>query len=374
MSRPPSLYSRIRTILESARTRISRTINTTQVIANWLIGREIVEEEQQGKRRATYGKKEIEALSTKLQAKFGVGYSVQNLSYMRQFYQTYPDLLAASPILHAPRGKSLITAARFQDEISRAMRGESAKVSGKTVNPGELNPDLSWTHYRTLLRVVKHEARAFYEIETIKNNWSARELERQINSLLYERIALSKDKKGLMDLATKGQEVHKPADAIKDPLVMEFLGIPSAHQLVETQLEQALISNLQSFLLELGRGFAFVSRQERITLDGDHPTIGLILCTDKNDAVVQYTIGKDQDERLRDNQNMNSKGFEPKFTTINRITTGLTLIERARGFLEAATLSENWIREMGNRALLLEAHHTTHIEGTRLTLEEEVRS
>lgn len=374
MSRPPSLYSRIRTILESARTRISRTINTTQVIANWLIGREIVEEEQQGKRRATYGKKEIEALSTKLQAKFGVGYSVQNLSYMRQFYQTYPDLLAASPILHAPRGKSLITAARFQDEISRAMRGESAKVSGKTVNPGELNPDLSWTHYRTLLRVVKHEARAFYEIETIKNNWSARELERQINSLLYERIALSKDKKGLMDLATKGQEVHKPADAIKDPLVMEFLGIPSAHQLVETQLEQALISNLQSFLLELGRGFAFVSRQERITLDGDHPTIGLILCTDKNDAVVQYTIGKDQDERLRDNQNMNNKGFEPKFTTINRITTGLTLIERARGFLEAATLSENWIREMGNRALLLEAHHTTHIEGTRLTLEEVVRS
>jgi len=372
MSRPPSLYSRIRTILESARTRISRTINTTQVIANWLIGREIVEEEQQGKRRATYGKKEIEALSTKLQAKFGVGYSVQNLSYMRQFYQTYPDLLAASPILHAPRGKSLITAARFQDEISRAMRGESAKVSGKTVNPGELNPDLSWTHYRTLLRVVKHEARAFYEIETIKNNWSARELERQINSLLYERIALSKDKKGLMDLATKGQEVHKPADAIKDPLVMEFLGIPSAHQLVETQLEQALISNLQSFLLELGRGFAFVSRQERITLDGDHPTIGLILCTDKNDAVVQYTIGKDQDERLRDNQNMNNKGFEPKFTTINRITTGLTLIERARGFLEAATLSENWIREMDNR--VLEAHHTTHIEGTRLTLEEVVRS
>ena len=348
MSRVPSLYSRIRVILESARAGISRTVNTTQVIANWLVGREIVEEEQQGKRRASYGKKEIEKLSKKLQAKFGEGYSVQNLSYMRQFYLTYPDLLATSPTLHAARGKSLITEARFQDEISHAMSGISAGVSGRALNPGKLNPNLSWTHYRTLLRVEKPEARAFYEIEAITNNWATRELERQINSLLYERLALSKDKKGLMELATKGQEVQKPADAIKDPLVMEFLGIPIAHRLVETQLEQALISNLQSFLLELGKGFAFVSRQERITLDGDHfyidlvfyhtvlkcyvlidlkvgklthqdlgqlqfyvnyfdrerlsegdhPTIGLILCTDKNDAVVQYTLGKGQNERL----------------------------------------------------------------------------
>ena len=348
MSRRPSLYSRITAILESARAGISRTVNTTQVIANWLVGREIVEEEQQGQRRAAYGKKEIEKLSKKLQAKFGEGYSVQNLSYMRQFYLTYPVLLAASPILHAARGKSLITAARLQDEISHAVSGISTEVSGSALNPGKLNPNLSWTHYRTLLRVEKPEARAFYEIEAITNNWAARELERQINSLLYERLALSKDKKGLMELSTKGQEVQKPADAIKDPLVMEFLGIPTSHRLIETQLEQALISNLQSFLLELGKGFAFVSRQERITLDGDHfyidlvfyhtvlkcyvlidlkvgklthqdlgqlqfyvnyfdherlsegdhPTIGLILCTDKNDAVVQYTLGKGQNERL----------------------------------------------------------------------------
>jgi predicted nuclease of restriction endonuclease-like (RecB) superfamily len=348
MSRKPSLYSRIKIILESARTGISRTVNTTQVIANWLVGREIVEEEQQGKRRASYGKREIEALSKRLQAKFGEGYSVQNLSYMRQFYLTYPDFLESLPILHAPRGKSLITTASFQDEIFHAMRGISTEVSGRALHPGRLNPSLSWTHYRTLLRVEKPEARAFYEIEATTNNWSARELERQITSLLYERLALSRDKKGLMELATKGQEIQKPADAIKDPLVMEFLGMPSVHQLVETQLEQALISNLQSFLLELGKGFAFVSRQERITLDGDHfyidlvfyhtvlkcyvlidlkvgklthqdlgqlqfyvnyfdrerlskgdnPTIGLILCTDKNDAVVQYTLGKGQSERL----------------------------------------------------------------------------
>lgn len=212
-----------------------------------------------------------------------------------------------------------------------------------TWRPGQLHPDLSWTHYRTLLRVDKPEARAFYEIEATRNNWSARELERQINSLLYERLALSRDQKGLLRLAKKGQEVQKPEDVLKDPLVIEFLGLPEWPRLVESDLEQSLINNLQGFLLELGRGFAFVGRQERITLDGDHfyidlvfyhtvlkcfilidlkvgklahqdlgqlqlyvnyydrerrskgdqPTLGLILCTDKNDAVVRYTLGED---------------------------------------------------------------------------------
>jgi predicted nuclease of restriction endonuclease-like (RecB) superfamily len=196
--------------------------------------------------------------------------------------------------------------------------------------------------------VDKAEARAFYEIEAIQNSWSARELERQINSLLYERLALSKDKKGLMRLAKKGQEIQKPVDIFKDPMVMEFLGLPESPKLVESELEQALINNLQAFLLELGKGFAFVSRQERITLDGDHfyidlvfyhtilkcyvlidlkvgklthqdlgqiqlyvnyydrerrtegdnPTLGLILCTDKNEAVVRYTLGPDQEKKI----------------------------------------------------------------------------
>lgn len=348
MSSRPSLYSRIKIILESARAGISRTVNTTQVVANWLVGREIVEEEQQGQKRASYGKKAIETLSNKLQTEFGGGYSPQNLSYMRQFYLIYPDFLPTSPILHAPRGKSMITIARFKIEISHAMSGISSEITEGRFCPGKYNPSLSWTHYRTLLRVEKPEARAFYEIEATANNWAARELERQINSLLYERLGLSKDKKELMKLSTKGQEVQKPADAIKDPLIMEFLGIPASYRLVETQLEQALISNLQFFLLELGKGFAFVARQERITLDGDHfyidlvfyhivlkcyvlidlkvgklthqdlgqlqfyvnyfdrerlskgdnPTIGLILCTDKNDAVVRYTLGQGQNERL----------------------------------------------------------------------------
>jgi predicted nuclease of restriction endonuclease-like (RecB) superfamily len=192
------------------------------------------------------------------------------------------------------------------------------------------------------------EARAFYEIEAIKNNWSARELEQQINSLLYERLALSKDKKGLLRLATKGLEIQQPVDVFKDPVVIEFLGLPESPRLVESRLEQALIDNLQTFLLELGKGFAFVSRQERITLDGDHfyidlvfyhailkcyvlldlkvgklshgdlgqlqfyvdyfdrerrtegdnPTLGLILCMEKNDAVVQYTLGEDQKKQI----------------------------------------------------------------------------
>ena len=138
-----------------------------------------------------------------------------------------------------------------------------------------LHADLSWTHYRTLLRVDKAEARAFYEIEAIDNNWLARELERQINSLLYERLALSKDKRGLMRLARKGQEIRRPADVFKDPVVIEFLGLPESPRLVESELEAALLDNLQAFLLELGKGFAFVARQQRITLDGDHFYIDL---------------------------------------------------------------------------------------------------
>lgn len=224
-----------------------------------------------------------------------------------------------------------------EEPIGYALRSEFWR-------PGQLHPNLSWTHYRTLLHVDKPETRAFYEIEALKNNWSARELERQINSLLYERLARSRDKRGLMRLATKGHEIRRPLDVFKDPVVIEFLGLPESPRLVESDLERALLDNLQAFLLELGKGFAFVSRQERVTVEGDHfyidlvfyhtvlkchvlidlkvgklthedlgqiqlyvnyydrerrtpgdgPTLGLILCTDKNDAVVRYTLGEEQ--------------------------------------------------------------------------------
>lgn len=242
MAQSNALYARVSRILESARTNLARTVNTTQVVANWLIGREIIEAEQHGKRRADYGKRLILDLSAKLTRKFGRGYSAQNLFYLRQFYSCYPDLLPVD-ILHALRGKSEPkTRISSLEVILHSPRGESGPHPIWV--PGRLSPNLSWTHYRTLLKVDRPEARAFYEIESIKNSWSARELERQIASLLFDRLAKSRDKQGLMRLATKGQEIAVAADAFKDPVVMEFIGLPAQSQLVETDLEQALIGNL----------------------------------------------------------------------------------------------------------------------------------
>ncbi len=286
------LYRRIRQILESARSSVSRSVNTTQVVANWLIGREIVEEEQCGKARAEYGERLLLNLGEKLTGDFGEGYSVHNLKFIRRFYIEYPRLLGGLAIGYAPRIQSAkVEALRQISDTARrkspvlADHGKRPSIANEvhafsiaeigyavrseSWTPGQLNPNLSWTHYRTLLRVEKPEARAFYEIEAINNNWSARELERQICSLLYERLALSRDKKGLMRLATRGHEVQKPADIFKDPVVMEFLGMPESPMLVETDLETALIDKMRAFLLELGKGFAFVARQQRLTLDGE---------------------------------------------------------------------------------------------------------
>lgn len=349
----PLLFDRIREILESARTNIARTVNTTQVVANWLIGREIIEEEQQGKRRAGYGAELLQELAARLKADFGSGYGVDNLELFRRFYLEYPQLL---PEVNsdAVRRKSnqLENSETVRRNLSASEEVNAAYIANavcaESWQPGRLNPNLSWTHYRTLIRVSRAKARAFYEIEAAKNNWSAREMERQIVSLLFDRLAKSRDKKGLMRLAVHGQEVAQPIDVLKDPVVLEFLDLPESPRLVESKLEQALISNLETFLLELGKGFAFVSRQERITLDGDHfyidlvfyhtvlkcfvlidlkvgklthadlgqiqfyvnyydrerrtegdnPTLGLILCPDKNDAVVKYTLGEQQERNI----------------------------------------------------------------------------
>jgi len=222
------------------------------------------------------------------------------------------------------------------------------KKGNVAFSPNQFSSDLSWRHYRTLMRIDLADARSFYEIEAVKSAWSARELERQVASLLFERLAQSRDKEQLMKLAAEGQFVEKPSDVFKDPVVMEFLGLPETPTLTESSLESALLSNLQAFLLELGSGFAFVARQQRITLDGDHfyidlvfyhsvlkcfvlvdlkvgklthsdlgqlqlyvnfydlerrapddnPTLGLILCSDKNDAVVKYTLGPNQEDKI----------------------------------------------------------------------------
>jgi predicted nuclease of restriction endonuclease-like (RecB) superfamily len=254
------LFERVRAILESARANVSRTVNSTQVLANWLIGREIVEDEQQGKNRASYGASVLVELSDRLGHQYGRGYSVDNLEAFRQFYLEYPLLISETPSRKSNRPP-------ISETVSRKFIVEESIDPWRT---GVLNPNLSWSHYRSLLRVTRKSARAFYEIEAINNGWSVRELYRQIGSLLYDRLAKSRDKKGLMRLARQGQEVARPIDMLKDPVVLEFLDLPETPRLVESKLEAALIGNLQKFLLELGKGFAFVSRQERITLDGDH--------------------------------------------------------------------------------------------------------
>lgn len=243
------LYQRVRGILDSARSSISRSVNTTHVAANWLVGREIVEEEQKGKWRAEYGKRVVEGLSERLQADYGTGYSALNLWFFRRFYLEYPQLLCAEIIdalrkelpeleqigeSYAVRGKldtEQMDAARVLSAILYALRKE-------LWTPGELHSSLSWTHYRTLLRVDTPGTRAFYEIEAINNSWTARELERQINSLLFERLAKSKDKQGLLELATKGQAIATPLDVFKDPVVIEFLGLPESPRLVESDLNR----------------------------------------------------------------------------------------------------------------------------------------
>lgn len=294
------IYYRIRRIIETARKNIGYTINTEMVVAYWHIGREIVEEEQRGKSRADYGEAILRNISERLTADFGKGFDESNLRNIRHFYLTYQKCDA-------------------------------------------LRHELSWTHYRILMRIENPQARSFYEVECVKNNWSARELERQKGSLLFKRLALSKDKKGLMKLARKGQELQTYEDMIKDPYVLEFTGLSPQSRLYESKLEQALIDNLSKFLLELGKGFTFMARQKRISLDGDHfyidlvfyntilkcyviidlkvgklvhqdigqmqmyvnfydreikqpddnPTVGLILCEDKKDAVVRYTLSKE---------------------------------------------------------------------------------
>lgn len=334
------LFSEVAAILEEARRQTVRSLNTHMVRAYWLIGWRIVEAEQGGKVRASYGEQLLEKLSARLMARFGKGYSVANLKNFRELYLAYPDRLDA---IRYPLGSELGGDAQEGDSTAVApvkrypLGGES---------PAGFHPNLSWSHYRALMRVEKLEARLFYEQEAARAGWSKRELERQIGSLYYERLLISRDKKGMLVENRKPALAAHPLEVIKDPYVLEFLNLPENHRLNETELEERLISHLQTFLLELGHGFAFIGRQQRLTLEGDHfyadlvfyhvrlkcyvvidlktqklthadlgqmqlyvgyydqevrgkddnPTLGLILCTDKNNAVVRYVLGKAQEK------------------------------------------------------------------------------
>ncbi len=330
------LYQKIASHINNARKGVQRTIDTEMVKTHWLIGRDIVEDDQGGEIKSKYGSYVLDQVSQRLTKQYGKGFSKENLKRIRQFYIVYQDV---PPIGYAVRTQS------------------------KT-----LNPNLGWIHYRALMRIKRLEERSFYEVEALKNRWAGRELERQIHSLLFDRLAKSKDKSGLLQLANKGHQVQKPEDAIKEPVVLEFLNLPESHKLVESKLEEALIDNLQKFLLEMGSGLSYVGRQKRLTLDGDHyyadlvmysiplkayflidlkvsklthadvgqmllyvnyfdrevkgiddnPTIGLILCTEKSNEMVKYMLTEDNKQIFASKYQLYLPSKEELETELNR--------------------------------------------------------
>ena len=324
------LLARAESIIDAARTEVARAANTAMVRAYWLIGRDIVEVEQTGETRAGYGDALIEQLAARLTARFGAGFGARTLRRMRQFYLTFPNGSNLSP--------SARTDARSASTIEPI---RTALLSESRLDDGARFPwALSWTHYLALMKIDRVSARAFYEIESARQGWSTRQLERQIASLLFERLAKSRDREGVLALAREGQSVSSIANVMKDPLVLEFLDLGEQPRWRERDLEQAIIDRLESFLLELGKGFCFVARQKRLTLEGDHffvdlvfynrllrcfvlvdlklgklthqdlgqmqmyvnlfdhaekaddeaPTVGIVLCSDKNDAMVKITL------------------------------------------------------------------------------------
>ena len=296
-----ALVEQVRVLLEASRQRIAAEVNTTLLHTYWEIGRVICEYEQTDSVRAEYGKQTLKVLSKELTKEFGKGFSVSNIQFMRRFYQTYTIQQTASV-------------------------------------------KLSWSHYCELLSISDNDKRSFYEKETVNAGWSVRELRRQIESSLFERLLLSNgeaNKEKVLSLALKGNEIASPADIIRDPYVFEFLGLPEDKPIMESDLEKALVAQIENFLLELGRGFMFVGTQQRVTLGNHHyyvdmvfynkilrayvlielkttklmpeavgqlnmylnyyasevndsddnPPIGIILCTDKNSLAAEYALG-----------------------------------------------------------------------------------
>lgn len=236
----PSFLERVASVLTNARKNAKTAVNLSMVYAYYEIGQQIVEEEQHGENRAAYGKQLIKELSAYLTKHFGKGFSVANLKNIRQFYKVYST-----------------------DQIGETVFSQFENLP--SVNTGR-KFYLSWSHYLVLMRISNEDARHFYEIEAVKNDWSLSQLKRQYGSSLYERLALSTDKEKVYQLATKGQQVENPKDAIKDPYILEFLGLPQLPEYSESELESRIIDHLQQFLLELGTGFAFMGRQVRFTL------------------------------------------------------------------------------------------------------------
>lgn len=289
-----------RTIINSARSSAVRSVDFCRVQMYWNLGKRIFEEEQQGKERADYGTYLIKNLANTLESEYGSGFGIRQLEQSRQFYRIYP--------------------------IANALRSQ-----------------LNWTQYRLLIQISDPSKREYYELESVNNGWTARETERQIDSMLYERLLMSNDKEKILSVARKERIPENPTDIIKDPMILEFLGLERKAEYYEKDLESALIDHLQQFLLELGNGFSFIARQKRLFIEDDeyfadlvfynrllrcfvvielktkklthedlgqlqmyvnyfdrneklpdeNPTIGILLCTAKNDEMVKMTLPKD---------------------------------------------------------------------------------
>ncbi|MRG49076.1 DUF1016 family protein [Chitinophaga sp. SYP-B3965] len=316
------LFISIKSIIEQSRENIVRNINAAMVFTYFEIGRIITENEQKGKERAEYAKEVLKNLSESLIKEFGKGYSVDNLELMRLFYQQY----------------------RKSETLSRiSEKGANSLISETASRISDYSSQLGWSHYVQLLKIKDIEERKFYQIEAIQNNWTVRELRRQYQSSLYERLALSRDKNGVMQLTKKGQIIEKATDAIKNPYVLEFLELQEDHRYSENDLETAIIDKLEHFMLELGKGFLFEGRQRRFSFEGqdfyvdlvfynrllrsfvifdlkigalthqdigqmqmyvnyydrmiktpdENPTIGIILCKEDNKTVVEFTLPQD---------------------------------------------------------------------------------
>ncbi len=371
-----SLFDRVASILEQARGNIVRTVNTNMVLAYWLIGREIVQEVQGGQERAEYGKQVVEQLSSRLAERYERGFSPPVLWSFRQFYLTYAD---RAKILF-PAGRELIQSRKLSPV------GRESPLVAKSHQPGDefqqgFSSQLSWSHYRALMRVENRDARDFYEREAVAGGWDKRTLERQIHSYYFERIQKSrKPEKMLAEGRCLPVPVAPACDELKNPYVLEFLGLPEAAALRESDLERCIITHLQRFLLELGTGFAFVARQKHIRIgeddrfidlvfyhcrlkfyllidlkvgelthadvgqmdgyvrmfDGltvapdDNPTIGLILCTEKNETVARYSVLKDRKQI-----------FASKYMLFLPTEEQLRVeIEKERTLIEAASAEE----------------------------------
>ena len=340
------LIAEVRQLIQSARRGVAFVVDTFQVLTNFEIGRRIVEHEQKGETRAEYGAELLTELSARLTDEFGKGFSRSNLEYMRKFFLLWQNRV--SQISQQPAGKLRPPRIRQTASVELAQREISQQPAGKFGRPFTL----SWTHYVELLSIKDPDERSFYEIEATNSGWSVPELRRQKSACLYERLALSRDKAGIKRLAMEGQLITKPEDLFKEPLVLEFLGLTEQAGYSESDLESALLSHLEKFLLELGKGFLFEARQKRFTFDGDHyyldlvfynrllrcyvvidlkldklthqdlgqmqmyvnhydrheklpdenPTVGLLLCKEKKDAVVKLTLPKDANIHAKEYQ------------------------------------------------------------------------